>query len=179
MKKVKAIDKYIFFSFDWNIPPLSSLVYLIHSSKSLKGAERSKSPCLVSFSRYIMGETIHICPTMSCIINNQQNDILIDIYIYDNETFAQLSYDEWNIIIQIEKSETDKMLKRAYKPSTQIRQATRHIIKEKKLVACVYAGHFFLSLSLFFSVECQNRRIEQWTEVEKNTAWWFMMYYWP
>jgi hypothetical protein len=33
---------------------------------------------------------------------------------YDNETFIQLWYDEWNIEIQIKKSETDKMLKRAY-----------------------------------------------------------------
>jgi hypothetical protein len=56
------------------------------------------------------------------------------------------------------------MLKHAHNPSIEIRQSTRHIIKEeeKKLAVCLRAGRlfsFFFSFSLIF-VECQNRRTE-------------------
>lgn len=88
--------------------------------------------------------------------------IYVYVYVYDNETFIQLSHNGWNIIIQIKKSETDEMLKRVHNPFKQIRQATRHIIKEKK-ISClsalvVYFLSFFSSHSFF--VECQNRRTE-------------------
>ncbi len=54
------------------------------------------------------------------------------IYIDDNETSIQLSSNEWNIIIQTKKSETDEMLKRVHNPFIQIRQATRRLMKEEK-----------------------------------------------
>jgi hypothetical protein len=58
-EKSQAIDKYILFVWLQHTT-LVDPSYLIHSSKSLKGAERSKKPCLVSFSRYIIEVKLYI-----------------------------------------------------------------------------------------------------------------------
>jgi hypothetical protein len=48
----------------------------------------------------------------------------------------------------------EKMLKHAHNPSIEIRQSTRHIIKEeeKKLAVCLRAGRLFSFLFLFLTL---------------------------
>lgn len=54
------------------------------------------------------------------------------------------------------------MLKRVHNPFKQIRQTTRHIIKEKKLVVCLrWSFIFFLSFFLLLTHFSLNVKIEE------------------
>lgn len=96
-EKSQAINKYVCILVSWlKHTILVNPSYLFHWSKSLKGAERLKSPCLVSFSRYIMGTNLHI--TLYCSVMHHQQSRVFVAHACDNETFIPLSHIEWNRI---------------------------------------------------------------------------------
>lgn len=150
----QTIDKYIyiyiFISFDWNISPLSTHHILFTHQNPWKVVNDQKEPCLVSFSRCIMEVKLFV-RVEQCHASSTINRMRY-MYVYDNETFIQLSHNERHIIIQTKISETDKMLKRAYNPFIEIRRVTRHIIEEIKLAVCScwsFIFFLFLVLTLF------------------------------